>query len=171
MLAKRTEIFDVDRNYWETFPEMKVHPVFSTEYKKDKTKKKLNSSNMMWALHLVSHPKSMMYYDPHKLDNVKRLLPKEWNWENSSSVTLLETYKQAMLTEAQRALLDWDDMIRKRSTYLKTQDYDLENGSDLDKLHKNTYSIYKDYQKVCEELTNEENSNLHTLSLSESGEI
>jgi hypothetical protein len=62
-------------------------------------------------------------------------------------------------------------MIKKRSTYLKNQDYDIENGSDLDKLHRNTYAIYKDYQKICEELTNEENSNTNSLSLSESGEI
>lgn len=171
MLSKRTEVFDVDKNYWEVFPEMRQHPLFSKYYKEDKPKAKTKSSKIMWALHLVCHPKSMMYHDPNKLDNVKGLLPKTWDWELKSTSVDLEEYKNAMLTEAQRALVDWDDMIRKRSAYLKQQDYNLDTGNDLDKLHKNTYSIYKDYQKVCEELQTEENSNSQNLSLSESGEI
>lgn len=171
MLSRRTEIFDTERNYWESYPEMKVHPQFSPTYRKDKTKKKVTSSNMMWALHLVCHPKSLMYYDPNKLENVKGLLSKSWDWEAPSESSMLETYRGLMLTEAQRALADWDEMIKRRSSYLKNQDYNLETGNDLDKLHKNTYSIYKDYQKICEELTNEENSNINSISLSESGEI
>ena len=125
----------------------------------------------MWALHLICHPKSMMYHDPHKLENVKNLLPKNWDWENPSTSVDVEEYKGVMLTEAQRAFIDWDEMIKKRSAYLKQQDYNLESGTDLDKLHRNTYAIYKDYQKVCEDLINEENSNSQNLSLSESGEI
>ncbi len=171
MLSRRTEIFDTERSYWETYPEIRLHPQFSPTYRKDKTKKKTTSSNMMWAFHLVSHPKSLMYYDPNKLENVKGLLPKSWDWEGSSESSMLETYRGLMLSEAQRALTDWDEMIKKRSSYLKNQDYNLETGNDLDKLHKNTYSIYKDYQKICEELTNEENSNINSVSLSESGEI
>ena len=171
MLSKRTEIFDTERSYWETYPEIRLHPQFSLTYRKDKTKKKTTSSNTMWAFHLVSHPKSLMYYDPNKLENVKGLLPKSWDWEGSSESSMLETYRGLMLSEAQRALTDWDEMIKKRSSYLKNQDYNLETGNDLDKLHKNTYSIYKDYQKICEELTNEENSNINSVSLSESGEI
>ena len=171
MLSRRTEIFDTERNYWEAYPEMKLHPQFSPTYKQDKTKKKTSSSNLMWALHLVCHPKSLMYYDPNKLENVKGLLPKSWDWESNSESSMLETYRGLMLTEAQRALTDWDEMIKRRSSYLKNQDYNLETGNDLDKLHKNTYSIYKDYQKICEELTNEENSNINSISLSESGEI
>jgi hypothetical protein len=169
MLSKRTEVFDTDKNYWEIFPEVKSHPQFQHLYKSDTSKKKLKSANIMWAFHLVSHPKSLMYHDPNKLENVKGLLPSNWDWKSQDS--LLEVYRSLMLTEAQRALSDWDDMIRKRSTYLKNQDYNIESGSDLDKLHRNTYAIYKDYQKICEELTNEENSNANSLSLSESGEI
>jgi len=169
MISKRTEVFDTDKIYWDTFPEMKIHPTFQHYYTEDKSKKKLKSSNIMWAFHLVCHPKSLMYYDPHKLDNVRGLLPKDM--ELASQEAELEAYKQLMLTEAQKALIDWDDMIKKRSTYLKSQDYNLDNGKDLDTLHKNTYAIFKDYQKVCEELQTEENSNSQNLSLSESGEI
>lgn len=169
MISKRTEIFDTDKNYWDTFPEMKIHPTFKHYHSDDKSKKKAKSSNIMWAFHLVCHPKSLMYYDPHKLENVRGLLPE--NMELASQEAELEVYKQIMLTEAQKALIDWDDMIKKRSTYLKSQDYNLDNGKDLDTLHKNTYAIFKDYQKVCDELKNEENSNSQTKSLSESGEI
>ena len=171
MLSRRTEIFDTERNYWEVFPEVKHHAQFGLTYKGDKTKKKTTSSKTMWALHLVCHPKSLMYYDPNKLENVKGLLPKSWDWESDSENSMLETYRGLMLTEAQKALADWDEMIKKRSAYLKNQEYDLENGGYLDKLHRNTYAIYKDYQKICDELTNEENSNINSLSLSESGEI
>jgi len=169
MLSKRTEIFDTEKNYWDTFPELKSHPQFSNLYKSDTSKKKTKTSSIMWAFHLVSHPKSLMYYDPNKLENVKGLLPKDWDWKSQDS--LLEAYRSLMLTEAQRALTDWDEMIKKRSTYLKNQEYNLDNGADLDKLHRNTYAIYKDYEKICEELKNEENSNANSLSLSESGEI
>jgi hypothetical protein len=169
MLSKRTEVFDTDKNYWDTFPELKIHPQFSKLFKEDKTKSKKESSQIMWALHLVSHPKSLMYYDPHKLENVKGLLPKDWSWKAQDS--LLEVYRSLMLTEAQRALTDWDEMIKKRSTYLKNQEYNLDNGIDLDKLHRNTYAIYKDYEKICEEMRNEENSNSQNQSLSEAGEI
>mgnify|MGYP003135614785 CR=1 FL=1 len=171
MLSRRTESFDTEKNYWEIFPEVKHHPAFSLVYKKDKAKKKDKSSRTMWALHLVCHPKSLMYYDPNKLENVKGLLPNDWDWESDSESSMLETYRGMMLTEAQRALTDWDDMIKKRSSYLKNQEYNLENGKELDQLHKNTYNIYKDYQKICEELTTEENSNINSVSLSESGEI
>jgi hypothetical protein len=126
MIARRTEVFDTEKNYWTVFPEMKVHSTFNHYYKEDKSKKKLSSSNIMWAFHLVCHPK---------------------------------------------ALADWEDMIKKRSAYLKGQDYNLDNGKELDTLHKNTYAIFKDYQKVCDELKVEEESNNGALSLSESGEI
>lgn len=171
MLSKRTEVFDPDKNFWEVYPELKVHPAFSKLYREDKNKKKSDSSNVMWALHLTHHPKSIMYYDPNKLEAVKSMLPQDWSWSSKPELLLLEAYKGFMLSEAQRALTDWDDMIKKRSTYLKTQDYNLENGKDLDALHKNTYAIYKDYQKICEELKIEEESGNETLSLSESGEI
>tara|TARA_R110000751_G_scaffold1232_3_gene4722 strand:+ start:910 stop:1425 length:516 start_codon:yes stop_codon:yes gene_type:complete len=171
MLSKRTEVFDTERNYWELYPEVRQHPEFSVIYKKDKTKKKAAASNTMWAIHLVCHPKSLMYHDPNKLENVRGLLPKSWDWESTSESSMLETYRGLMLSEAQRALIDWDEMIKKRSSYLKNQEYNLENGKELDQLHKNTYNIYKDYQKICEELTNEENSNINSMSLSETGEI
>jgi len=170
MIARRTEVFDTEKNYWTIFPEMKQHAAFSHYYKEDKSKKKTSSSNIMWAFHLVCHPKSLMYYDPHKLDNVKGLLPASMKTLESQE-TELELYKQLMLTEAQKALADWEDMIKKRSKYLKEQNYTLDNGKDLDTLHKNTYAIFKDYQKVCEELKVEEDSNNGALSLSESGEI
>lgn len=170
MIARRTEVFDTEKNYWTVFPEMKVHSTFNHYYKEDKSKKKLSSSNIMWAFHLVCHPKSMMYYDPHKLENVKGLLPASMKSLESQEVEL-EIYKQLMLTEAQKALADWEDMIKKRSAYLKGQDYNLDNGKELDTLHKNTYAIFKDYQKVCDELKVEEESNNGALSLSESGEI
>ena len=168
MLSRRTEVFSTDKNYWEIFPEIKTHPQFNKLHTEDKSKNKLQSSQIMWALHLVCHPKSMMYYDPNKLKNVQGLLPKDYTLENNP---ILDVYRNIMLTEAQRALSDWDEMIRKRSSYLKSQEYTLEDGAELDKLHKNTYSIFKDYQKICEELSTEENSNSQTKSLSESGEI
>ena len=58
-------------------------------------------------------------------------------------------------------LFDSEEDLAKFLPLGLNQEYDLENGGDLDKLHRNTYAIYKDYQKICDELTNEENSNIN----------
>jgi hypothetical protein len=44
--------------FWDEYPELKIPKEFNELYSKDKSKNKVNSSRIMWAIHLHSHPES-----------------------------------------------------------------------------------------------------------------
>lgn len=61
------ESYDLTRNFWEEFPDYKVHPAFGPFWATNKKAKKLKeSSHFMWVLSLCYDRKSAIFPQPER---------------------------------------------------------------------------------------------------------
>lgn len=97
--------------------------LFEQLYNQDKSKDKSKSSKIMWAFYHKVHPDSMYYNLPGKdeLIKVKFLKEPEFVWANYEDEELM--FIDAVLTQAERSLYEWNSLMKKRDKYLKNMDY------------------------------------------------
>lgn len=118
---------DLDRyngreNFWECFPQFLAIEEFREFRAKDKSSKKEFSSNIMWAIGFCIRRESVMYNLPNKWElAAKDIVKKEINWEDYDVIVNL--FKNVSLTQAERSLIAWEELMLKRDKYLKNQDY------------------------------------------------
>lgn len=163
--------------FWQKYPEAKYLEPFATMYNADKSKDKYKSSKFMWALALVESPISMWYNLPDKYERVaKDFLKQDIDWKDYESHIL--TFRESQLSQAERSLANWEDFMRKRDKYLKSQEYYFdhevvdEDGNNvcslngqpiwkkgtaeqLDKAMKATADAYKELAKIKKDLESE----------------
>ena len=178
-----TENYNKNSNFWEENPQLAVINPFKSLLKNDKSKGRLDSSNLMWAIALINHPKSDLYYVENKEDVIARdmLCIKDKDidkfWENNKS--LVDSFKDACLSQAEKSLVDWYDYMRKRDIYLKNTEYYFDqyktdnNGDNivsktgsfitekgtaeqLDKAWGASKSMWADYEKITKTVKEEE---------------
>jgi len=149
MINVSEEVLKGDKSFWEWNPEYKI--IFKDLYKKDKTKDKRKSSGIMWAFYYKLHPQSAFFNMENKEEIIsqKFLNSQNFNWEDYEEEEAL--FKETLLTQAERSLLEWNETMRKRDKWLKTQEYNLENAKDLDTILANTAKLYQLYTKVKKE--------------------
>lgn len=58
--------YDKKRNFWDEFPDYKIHPVFADFHRINKPKNLENSSRFMWALSLCYDRKSSLFPQPEQ---------------------------------------------------------------------------------------------------------
>ena len=118
---------DLDRwngyeNFWECFPQFLVIEEFREFRNKDKSAKKEFSSSIMWAIGFCIRRESVMYNLPNKWElAAKDIVKKEIDWDKYDSIVNL--FKNVSMTQAERSLLAWEELMGKRDKYLKNQDY------------------------------------------------
>ena len=162
--------------FWELNPEYIL--IFEEFHKKDKSKGKLQSSTVMWAMYLKLHPDSSFYNMGNKEEFIKEKFVKDdkFNWDKYEDIEY--TFKESVLTQAEKSLYEWNELMRKRDTYLKNQDYYFdeyatdENGDNvlsktgrfitvkgtadqLDKAQQVTIKYFSEYTKILKELNEE----------------
>lgn len=172
-MIKVPEIFKGNENFWEFNSEYVF--ILDKFYKSDKTKNKAKSSKIMWAFYHKLHPDSAYYNLKNKEQTIKEkwLKDKNFDWKKYEDVEL--TFKDSILTEAEKSLYDWNELMKKRNLYLKNQEYYFdeyktdENGDNilsktgqpvlrkgtakqLDDAHTTTIKYYADYSKIMKEL-------------------
>ena len=110
-----------DENFWELNPEFKI--IFDIFYSSDKSKGKEESSKIMWAMYFKLHPDSNFYNLPDKDDIIKNKFLKrpDFKWETYEDVELM--FINAVLTQAERSLYEWNEFMKKRDKYLKNTEY------------------------------------------------
>ena len=173
---------DLDRyngreNFWECFPQFLAIEEFREFRAKDKSSKKEFSSNIMWAIGFCIRRESVMYNLPNKWElATKDVVKKEINWEDYD--VIINLFKNVSLTQAERSLIAWEELMLKRDKYLKNTEYYFdeyktdENGDNvysktgnpillkgtaeqLDKALTTTPKIFLDYGKIRKELQEE----------------
>jgi len=166
--------FETDGNFWIVYPEILNIEDFKEIYDKDKSKKKEESSKIMWALHLIMQPESMWFNIPNKeILVVRDFLKKDEKKIKISNYKEYDLYKEIVLTQAERSLFEWTEMMRKRDHYLKNMEYNLDNMDQLDKAYSTTSKLLHEYNKIIT-LYSEEKSKVSgskAESLTDSGEI
>ena len=165
--------------FWEVLPEFRVLEIFDKLYKQDTSKKHEHSSNIMWALAFCLRKESPMYNLPNKWELSAKdiVLEDKMNWDKYEDEIL--AFKQSFMTQAERSLLAWEELMFKRDKYLKAQEYYFdqymvnENGDNilsktgqfitvkgtaeqLDKAFSTTPKMYSDYYKIKKEIDDDE---------------
>ena len=161
--------FNTDILFWEEFPE------FTTFRDKDKSRDKRGSSKIMWAIALAERHDSEWYNLPEKYNrlSIDFLKKDNHNWDNYED--LIVQYKEFQLTQAERSLSAWNEMMAKRDKYLKSRDYHFDEvqeekdddgvvtgerlvkgtAEQLDKAYSVTPKMYSEYQKIKKTLDEE----------------
>lgn len=180
------ETFDPDTNFWAVHPQLKVPKEFKNLYKADKSKDKTRSSNVMWAIAYVYHPKSKFYNLP--IEQKKKLVAKDFledeNFDWSSIEDEVNLFKELCLTQAERSLDNFYNKLKQRDEFINSYPYEFKRvheGSSktiaeaLDSMLGKTKALYDTYYNILEELTKEDSGSKTegggVESLSDSGEI
>jgi hypothetical protein len=166
-------------SFWDLNRELLLIEQFNSLYTKDTTKNKEKSSKLMWAIYFAYNPESKFFNIPDKLSILAKDLLKEpkFNWESCKDVVAL--YKSSVLTDAERALVTWGEIITMRDESLKTlykaaiEDSDTDELVKLDKMLANTPKLFEDYKKIKKDYEEEKvtKKGKHNKSLTEAGEI
>lgn len=169
---------DTSINFWELNPQYIAIFEDLNFYKKDKTKSKINASRVMWCMYLKLHPESAFYNMTNKEEFIKEKFLKDskFNWEKYDEVEVL--FKDNILSQAEKSLYNWNELMRKRDIYLKNKEYYFdeyatdENGDNirsktgrlivlkgtadqLDKAQQVTIKYFNEYSKILKELNEE----------------
>lgn len=183
--------------FWDVFPEYRVIETFDRVYSADKSKNHIDSSNLMWAIIFCLRKESPMYNLPNKwfLAAKDIVLDEKLNWDKHDDVIM--AFKQVFMTQAERSLLAWEELMFKRDKYLKEQEYyfdsyQLDDNGDnvksrtgqlvtvrgtadqLDKAFSATPKMYSDFYKIKKEIENDEikrGKGNKVKSMSDSNEI
>lgn len=166
-------------NFWEMCPEFRVLEIFNTLYLSDKSKGHENSSNLMWAIAFCLRKESPMYNLPNKWELAAKdiVLDAKLKWDKYDDIIM--AFKASFMTQAERSLLAWEELMMKRDKYLKGQEYYFDqymvndNGDNvtsktgqfitvkgtadqLDKAFSTTPKMYNDYYKIKKEIEDDE---------------
>ncbi len=150
--------FDIGKDFWALEPQFKIIEPFSSLYKADKSKKKTNSSLIMWAIALFSDKDSKLAKlsvdekeNIIKNDYLKDI--KDFNWEEYGE--FIEVYYKLHTSQVQRSLIDFEVKLQERDKFLKKTKYNLENAKDLDTIMANTSKLFDLYEKLLERIEEE----------------
>lgn len=173
-----------ENNFWDMYPELKIIKKFNEIYTKDKSKSKSNSSRLMWAIDFAHNPESKFFNIPDKLDIIKKdfLKDPKFKWEDVTDV--VDLYKSMVLSDAERALVNWNEIMTMRDKSLKKlykqaldvqhiAEVDTKILKEIDTMLANTAKLFDDYKKIKKDYEEEKitKKGKNIVSLTESGEI
>lgn len=194
MNENMVEKWNGGNNFWETFPQFRVIDIFNKFYTKEKDK--TFSSNVMWAIIFCIKRDSPMYNLPNKWELAARdIVKKDIDWDKYED--LVAMFKHSVMTQAERSLLAWEELMFKRDKYLKNQDYYFDkyatndNGDNivsrtgqlitikgtaeqLDRAFSATPKMYSDFEKIKKNIEEDEikrGRGNKPKSMSESNEV
>jgi hypothetical protein len=169
--------FSPTANFWKNNPQLTIH--FKKFYDDDTTKDKERSSKIMWAIAFLVDPnenntfRNMKYNDKLEVLKTNYLNEKNFSWLKYDS--LIETYKQKVLTISELALHVLNRKLEERINLINDTPLNLQNAELIDKIQLNTTKIKKEI-KDFERLLKEEDSSTTTkgnkkISLLDSGDL
>ena len=155
---------DTDISFWELYPEFKVINPFKDIYLNDKSKSKTTSSKLMWFVALCySKSSKFSRLQIDGIDGKHYVVGLDYcnnpnYYEDNKEIldSVIDMFLQITYTPLERHLKTWEDLLDKRTSFLKTQQYDLGNYEDLDKMAIGTDKVYSTIKKIQEELNKED---------------
>lgn len=166
-------------NFWDVNPEFRAIGVFDSFYMSDNSKKHEDSSSIMWAIAFCLRRESPMYNLPNKwiLAGRDMVLIDDFDWSKYNYLT--DEFRQTQITQAERSLLVWEELMWKRDKYLKEQRYYFDEyltddagdnvksrtgqlitlkgtAEQLDKAFSTTPKMYNDYYKIKKEIEDDD---------------
>lgn len=168
-----------DNSFWEVNSDLIILDEFSKLYYKDKSKDKQDSSKILWAIFYAYNPESKFFNYPNKQEVISQSFLKDpkFKWEDYKD--LIEAYKNIVLTDAERALINWNEIMTMRDQSIKDlykkaiEDSDTDELVKIDKMLANTPKMFEDYKKIKKDYEEEKvtKKGKTIASLSDSGEL
>jgi hypothetical protein len=179
-----TKNFSPTNNFWEFNPAFKIAKPFKQLYNSDKSRGKVNSSNIMWAIALCYYPKSDLYYLNDKEARVFDMV-KDKSFKLEDYKEHINEFIDMAVTQAEKSMADWENRMRDRDQFLKGVKYSLDYYDDfgkikkgtadqLDRMAAQTHKLYQEYFKIKKDITEEQQAKGKggkNKSLSDSGDI
>jgi hypothetical protein len=165
------ESYSQKSNFWEDNPQFQLVNPFKRLYKGDKSRGKKDSSDLMWAIALIHHPKSDLYYvDGKELIIARDMLgikdsDVDHFWERNRE--LVDFFVDMSLTQTEKSLMSWEKRMKQRDVFLSEQIYTFgwvdaegneykDNTKSFDDMQSKTAKFYEEYFKIRKELMEEE---------------
>ena len=184
--------WNLDENYWILNPMIKAVKAFNNFYEKDKSKKKEESSKLMWAIAMLIDPSDYNIYRNLNQQDRAKLIAEDFlgdvkfNWDHPEIKELTDTYTQFCITVAERQLYNYESKMAEREAFINTTKYSLDSYDEhgkalkgtadkLDKMMVNTDKIFARLEDIKETISKEATTGSMkggaTESASESGEL
>ena len=84
---------NLDNNFWKEYPELIFPEPLNKLYTADKSKNKVESSKIMWAVYMVTSPNSIYYNHHNKEDIIARDFLKDPKFKWSSIKDVVSFYR------------------------------------------------------------------------------
>ena len=158
--------FDTDKNFWTTHPDMKVIQPFKELYISDSSKKKEQSSLLMWFVILCYDRESKFYkLSADGLEGKHAIVGEDYcndiNFYSKNKLILdaaIGMYINLQYTPMEKQMSALEEILAKRTRYLREAEYDIDTALELDKIVTGTYKVWQDYRKILEEMGKEDSS-------------
>lgn len=153
-------------NFWELNQQFKVAEPFKSLYKGDKSKGKKDSSMMMWFI-AFCYDRTSKYFKLSRdgEDGKHYVIGSDYcgnsNFYEDNQEVLdpcIAMFVKMEYTAMERHLKKWEDLLDKRTKFLDTQEYTLENFEDLDKMAVGTKKVSDTIKDIMDSLAKEDNS-------------
>lgn len=156
--------FDTDKNFWLIHPDMKVIQPFKELYMSDSSKKKDQSSMLMWFIVLCYDRDSKLFKQPN--DEKHRIIGEDFcgdaRYYSKNKIILdasIYTYINLQYTPMQVLMASWDKKLQQRAKWIDGLDYE-EDDEKVDKAMERTVKVYASYKQIIEDMNKEDNSGL-----------
>lgn len=168
-----------DNNFWELNSDLIILDEFSKLYYKDKSKNKQDSSKILWAIYYCYNPESKFFNYPNKQEVILQSFIKDPEFKWDSYKDIIDAYRNIILTDAERALINWNEIMIIRDQSIKDlykkaiEDSDTDELVKIDKMLANTPKMFEDYKKIKKDYEEEKvtKKGKTIASLSDTGEL
>lgn len=169
------------KDFWLENPQLMIHPTIREFYSSDNSKKKIDSSRLMYGISFLCDLSEDNKYSNYTMSDRKYLIAeeifgnKEFDWEDDRIKELIEVIDDLCSTPLQRSLKNWKNKLEERDAFLAETPYTLENAEKLDKILAQTDKLFSQYERIVKNLSKEEKQpegrGKQELSLSDRDEI
>jgi hypothetical protein len=150
---------NLENNFWLEYPELTFPEALNKLYVNDKSKNKVDSSKLMWAVFMITSPNSIYYNHHNKEEVIARDFLKDPKFKWSSIKEAIDFYRNGVLTIAEQSLITWNEMMILRDKTLKElyasaakkKAEGLDDLVTIDKMMSNTAKMFADYKKIKED--------------------
>ena len=142
-------MFDTEANFWTMNPQLKIG--FKKLYDSDKSKEKIDSSTIMWAIALLIHPDSK--YAATSLLKRKTIIEEsllntqDYDWSKHEEEIRL--FKDLCLSRSERTLITWKKKLEQIELFIDKQEYNFNTRKDIEDALKSLDTLWKRY-RACE---------------------
>lgn len=156
--------FDTDANFWSLHPDMKVISPFKQIYEDDRSKKKEDSSKMMWFIVLCYDRESKLF--KQSIEERHRIIGEDYcgdsKYYSKWKIVLdaaIAVYTNIQYTPMQKLMASWDKKLVERAKWLDSLSFE-EDDERVDKAMERTKKVYDGYKQIMDDMHKEDNSGM-----------